>query len=269
MSKKYYWLKLKEDFFKSKEIKKLRKIAGGDTYTIIYLKMQLLSIKNNGKIIFEGIESNLVEELALELDEPSENIEMTLNYLKLHNLIESCEQDEYLLPKVLESIGKETDSAERVRKHRLLKKKEEPKALHCNVDETNCNTEIEKEIEKEIDIEKELEKDTDLHNKKKETNFDIMIKEFTENEELKTTIYDFIKMRKTIKKPLTDKALQLIFNKLNKISVNEEKQIEVLNQSILNSWQGVFDIKEETFKGKTYDIKPKNKIASLEEMKGW
>ena len=36
--KKYYWLKLKEDFFRDKKIKKLRKIAGGDTYTIIYLK---------------------------------------------------------------------------------------------------------------------------------------------------------------------------------------------------------------------------------------
>ena len=44
-NRKYYWLKLKDDFFKSRVIKKLRKIAGGDTYTIIYLKMQLLSIK--------------------------------------------------------------------------------------------------------------------------------------------------------------------------------------------------------------------------------
>ena len=33
--KRYYWLKLQDDFFKSKRIKKLRKIAGGDTYTII------------------------------------------------------------------------------------------------------------------------------------------------------------------------------------------------------------------------------------------
>ena len=45
-SKKYYWLKLKNDFFTSKEMKKLRKIAGGDTYTIIYLKLQLLSLQN-------------------------------------------------------------------------------------------------------------------------------------------------------------------------------------------------------------------------------
>ena len=96
-----------------------------------------------------------------------------------------------------------------------------------------------------------------------------MIKEFTDNEELKTTIYDFIKMRKAIKKPITDKALNLTLNKLTKISVNEQIQIDVLNQSIFNSWQGIFEIKEETFKGKTFEIKPKNKIATLEDMKGW
>ena len=55
-NKKFYWLKLKDDFFKQKEMKKLRKIAGGDTYTIIYLKMMLLSVKSEGKIYFEGLE---------------------------------------------------------------------------------------------------------------------------------------------------------------------------------------------------------------------
>ena len=50
MAKRYFWLKLKEDFFRQKEIKKLRKIAGGDTFTIIYLKLQLLSLQDNGKL---------------------------------------------------------------------------------------------------------------------------------------------------------------------------------------------------------------------------
>ena len=49
-NKKYFWLKLKDNFFNQKEIKKLRRIAGGDTYTIIYLKLQLLSIKKEGVI---------------------------------------------------------------------------------------------------------------------------------------------------------------------------------------------------------------------------
>ena len=65
--KKYYWLKLKNDFFRQKEIKKLRQIAGGDTYVIIYLKMQLLSLQNNGRLFFEGYEDTFANELALEL----------------------------------------------------------------------------------------------------------------------------------------------------------------------------------------------------------
>ncbi len=49
--KRYFWLKLHKDFFQRKEIKRLRKIAGGDTYTIIYLKMLLRSIMSDGKTL--------------------------------------------------------------------------------------------------------------------------------------------------------------------------------------------------------------------------
>lgn len=104
---------------------------------------------------------------------------------------------------------------------------------------------------------------------KKETNFDITIKEFTDNEDLKTTIYDFIKMRKAIKKILTDRALKTMLNKLNKFTMNEEKQILILEQSILSSWSDIYELKTETFKQKTFDVKQQNKIATLEEMKGW
>ena len=73
-NKKYYWLKLMNDFFTQPRIKKLRKIAGGDTYTIIYLKLQLLSLKNNGVLIFEEIEDNVIEELALTIDEEVDDV---------------------------------------------------------------------------------------------------------------------------------------------------------------------------------------------------
>ena len=149
-SKKFYWLKLKNDFFNQKEIKKLRRIAGGDTYTIIYLKMQLLSLKDDGKIYFDGIEDSFAEELALDIDEDPKNVEITLLFLEKCGFIEKGQDDEYFLPQARESLGAETASAARVRKHR-----NNVKTLQCNATVTNCNTEI--EIEKEIDIEKELE----------------------------------------------------------------------------------------------------------------
>ena len=121
MSKKYYWLKLKDNFFNQKEIKKLRKIAGGDTFTIIYLKMQLLSIKNGGILKFDGIESNLAEQLSYEIDEDVDNIQITLGFLTANKLIETLSNDTFLLPKAAESIGSESESAERVRRHRQKK----------------------------------------------------------------------------------------------------------------------------------------------------
>lgn len=164
MAKKYFWLKLKDNFFKQKSIKKLRKMAGGDTFTIIYLKMQLLSLTNEGKLYYEGVEDNFVEELALELDENVEDIQMTVLYLQKNNLIEFGElPDEYILPEVVGSIGSESASAERVRKYR-----EKQKALQCNntvtkvlSHVTKSNTEI--EINKEIDIEKDIEREKRTH----------------------------------------------------------------------------------------------------------
>ena len=82
MAKKYVWLKLKDDFFQQRAIKKLRKIAGGDTYTIIYLKLQLLSLKDEGKLFYEGVEDDFIEEMALAIDEDSDNVR-TVSYTHL------------------------------------------------------------------------------------------------------------------------------------------------------------------------------------------
>lgn len=114
--KRFYWLKLKEDYFNSPKIKKLRKIAGGDTYTIIYLKMQLLSVRNGGIIPFENIEPTLEEELALKLDEDLENVKVTLAYLQTQSLLEANEDNQYLLIEASNSIGSEGQSAERKRR---------------------------------------------------------------------------------------------------------------------------------------------------------
>lgn len=158
MAKKYYWLKLKEDFFRQKEIKKLRKIAGGDTYTIIYLKLQLLSLQHEGRIYFEGVEDDFAAELALELDEDIENVRMTLLYLQKHNLLECAEVDgEYFLTAVPACTGRESDSAERMRRSRAKQKQlSGEEASHSDTDVRKSDTEIEIESEKDKEEEEEL-----------------------------------------------------------------------------------------------------------------
>jgi predicted phage replisome organizer len=116
--KKYYWLKLKEDFFRQPRMKKLRRIAGGDTYTVIYLKLQLLSLENEGMLYFEGIEDDFIEELALTIDEDVDNVKFTVMYLMSQGLMEEKTVNEYVLPEAVKSIGSETANAERKRRSR-------------------------------------------------------------------------------------------------------------------------------------------------------
>ena len=147
-NKRYYWLRLKEDFFASKRIKKLRNMAGGDTYLIIYLKLQLKAMKTDGIIQFDHLEDNIMDELALDLDEKPDDVAATLIYLTHCGLAETSDQETFYFPYAVENVGSENSSAARVREYR-----KKQKALHCNTNETPvkrlCNGEIEKEIEKE------------------------------------------------------------------------------------------------------------------------
>jgi predicted phage replisome organizer len=151
-NKKFYWLKLEAKFFDDLRIKKLRNIAGGDTYTCIYLKLMLLSLKNDGYIDFEGVYDTIEDEIAEKLSEKIENVKATLIFCEKMKMLEINEGEELYLAQIKDMTGSETASAARVRKHRESKNK----ALHCNTGVTRvkqhvimCNTEKEKELEAE------------------------------------------------------------------------------------------------------------------------
>lgn len=132
-------------------MKLLRKIAGGDTHTIIYLKMMLISLEDGGHIYYDGLADNLAEEIALVIDENVEDIKITLIFLESKGLLTRNSDRDYFLEQVPEMVGSETASTRRSRKHRELQK------LHCNTIATTCNGDIDKEID--IEIEKDIDKD--------------------------------------------------------------------------------------------------------------
>lgn len=151
-NKRYYWLKLKDDFFSSLRIKKLRRLAGGDTYTIIYLKMQLLSLTNGGCLVFRGIEDDFASEIALDIDEDEDNVRVTIAYLLGCGLLIQDNND-YLLPFVQDSIGSETASTLRSRASR-----DKAKVLQCNTNATTLQQKCNGDIDKDIEIDKEIDK---------------------------------------------------------------------------------------------------------------
>ena len=360
-NKKYYWLKLKENFFEEKQIKYLRSLQDGDKIVIAYLKMQLKSLKTEGFIKYDSILPSNIDELAMVLDENTNIIKLMIGALQKVNAVEILDDGSFYMIAMQDLIGKEGESAERVRRFRekerqLMPVKSEAKTnaerqkafrakkaceekqyipfiedyinnkryngnyyivmkrdafkcricgsienlcvhhidgfnelklensnanklltlcrcchrqIHegleiskdilesidyfnesnesndfCNGDVTNCNTEIEKDIDKEKEKEIEIEKNIKKEKKKKETEFDSVINENFTDEELKQTIYEFIKMRKAIKKPMTTRALELLIEKLNKMASNEKEKIAILNQSIEHCWQTIYVLKE-------------------------
>lgn len=153
-NKRYYWLQLQKDFFKTRAMKKLRSIAGGDTYTIIYLKMQLLSLENGGYLFHEGVEEDMLDEIALDIDETVDNVRIAFQFLVKCNLIEYSDVEIYL-PAVNENAGSETASAQRTRRFRAIRAE---KALLCNTDVTISNSDV---INGHVELEKEIELKTE------------------------------------------------------------------------------------------------------------
>ena len=81
------------------------------------------------------------------------------------------------------------------------------------------------------------------------------IKYYPEDEILNKTFIDYIDMRKKIKAPMTDRAIELAITKLNKLSAGDnDKAIKILEQSIMNSWKGLFELKEQKKNSKAEEL---------------
>lgn len=154
-NKKYYWLKLKENFFDEKQIKYLRTLPDGEKLVIVYLKMQLKSLRTEGFIKYDKILPSSEEELAMILDEDINSVKFTIGALLKANAIEKLDDGSFYMLAMQDLIGKEGESAERVRKFR---EKQNKLMLQCNNDVTKCNTYIDIDINKDIKLNKEKNK---------------------------------------------------------------------------------------------------------------
>lgn len=158
--RKFHWLKLKDDFFDEKYIKALRKLPDGDALVIIYLKLQLKSLKTEGIIKYEHIMPNVSSELSLMLDEDENKVKLALNAVVGMGIAELWDDETLYLSAMQELIGSESSSAMRVRRHREQKKlsNTDNEALQCNADVTQCNKNVTQRREEKRRDREEIEK---------------------------------------------------------------------------------------------------------------
>lgn len=143
--------------------------------------------------------------------EPRLNLPITDLPIAVNNITDKTEEESHIYPKIDFPLSELPLSAQPLSENQILN-----------------NTNITNTKNKEED-----RRDT----------LNSIIKAYTDNENLRDTIKDFIKMRKAVKKVMTNKALELMLKKLDSLTDKDSEKVEILNQSIFNSWQGIFPLK--------------------------
>lgn len=166
-NKKYYYLRVKENFYDSDEMIILESMPDGFLYSNILIKLYLRSLKNNGKLMFNDRIPFNSEMLSKITRHPVAVVEKAVSIFKEMNLIDVLDNGAIFMLDIESFIGKSNTEADRKRDYRRRIEKEKQKILLGHLsgqmsDEHPPELEIEKEkeIEIDIDIEKDLEKNT-------------------------------------------------------------------------------------------------------------
>lgn len=167
-NKKYYYLRLKENFFDSDELKILESMKDGYLYSNILLKLYLRSLKNDGKLVVNDRIPYNAEMLASVTGHQIGTVKQALSIFKDLGLIDVLENGAIYMLDIQNFIGKGSSEADRKREYRQ----------RIETDRTNVQTnlrqiseksppEIEIELEKDIEIEKEIHSSASTTTKRK------------------------------------------------------------------------------------------------------
>lgn len=167
-NKKYYYLRLKDNFFDSDELKILESMKDGYLYSNILLKLYLRSLKNDGKLVVNDRIPYNAEMLASVTGHQIGTVKQALSIFKDLGLIDVLENGAIYMLDIQNFIGKGSSEADRKREYRQ----------RIETDRTNVQTnlrqiseksppEIELELEKEIKIEKEIDSSASTTTKRK------------------------------------------------------------------------------------------------------
>ena len=258
-NKVFYWLRLKASFFNDKKIKKMLKQDNGYSIVVIYIKMMLKSLENEGQLFYEGIEESIADEIALDIDEPAETVEKAITFLTHVKLLEIIEKEGVFLPQVQDCIGKETNKAKSMRDLREKRKQEPDKksnnvtdngnsvtndgnnvtdngnnVLPCNDAVTKCYPEKRRN---RVDIELQLEKELQTEKQKENSIVEVEpapadFPTYFQNATVNNLFYKFLKnIREPIKGNIeNDTGVNCLVTKLEGSPDNEK--IFILNRAI-------------------------------------
>ena len=243
------WIKLNVGMFDGNSFNRIKKAKiGGESFrdklTAVWFELMDFAGKcNAGGQLIESPEipfSN-IEDIAVLIDREPEELNLCMQYYISNNMI-SVIDDIYMLTNW--SKYQNEDGLEKIREQNRIRKQNQRErqkqaflmSSHVTSRDSHAtDIDIEKEIETEVEVEKIKKK-----NNKKPAVY------YPADEALNQTFLDYIDARKKMKKPMTEKAIELAMRELEKLAgTDNELAIKILNQSIFRGWMGLFPLKDE------------------------
>lgn len=237
------WIKIATEIFDNKKIRLIESMPEGDALIVVWFKLLMLAGKTNdgGMVYFTKDIPFTDQMLSTYFNKPISTIQLALNTFQRFGMIDIVDEliyvsnwEEYQNVDGLDKIREQT--RKRVQKHRDIKR------LECNVT-SNVTVTQGNAIDIDIDIEKDIEnkyKGAEAPVRSKKT-----VKTYSEDNPLDEAIKDFIAHRKALKKPMTDKAVDLFIKKLDKMADTSDLKIALINNAIEHGWLSVYPLKDE------------------------
>lgn len=161
--KKYYYMRLKEDFFDSDNMILLESMPDGYLYSNILLKLYLRSLKEDGRLMLNGRIPYNPQMLAAVTRHQIGTVEKAVRIFRELGLIEILDNGAIYMLDIQNFIGKSGTEADRKREYRVrIAREKQARGLADKSGDTvadKCPDKSTPEIEKEIEIELELEKE--------------------------------------------------------------------------------------------------------------
>lgn len=257
-NKKYYYLKLKDNFFDDEAMILLESMPDGYKYSTILLKMYLRSLKYDGKLIFNDMIPYTSSVLAKILRHTQEDVEGAIKMFQSLGLVEVLETGEIYMLDIQNFIGSSSTEADRIREYRskIAVEKESVQMSQQKSLQMYDKSTPEKEIKKELKKEKELKSDK---KKKEPSSFDDKVslqKRFDELWEQYPTGRKqgkdkaFKSYQKAIKDGVTDETILNGINAYKKQIELQKTEIQFVKQGstwfIGKCWNDEYITKSET-----------------------
>lgn len=244
------WIKLTTDMFDNRKIKHLRKLPEGNNIVLIWVMLLTMAGRcNSGGLIF--LTENIPytpKMLADELGFEENTVLLALKALEQLNMVVT-DQGFFAIAGWQEHQN--VEGMEKIREQNRLRQKkwyDKQKSLP----EPNVRNNVTVTLPNATEEDKEKEEETEKDKRKKSESVSTIIDNYTDSEDLRNALHEFVKMRQRIKKPMTSYALKLMLKRLTAMATSADTKLLILNQSIVKGWQDIYPLKNQQNDGMYY-----------------